>query len=220
MGVDDTLYPGPLVSREHCTGPGCRCEDMNEADAHAMNANGGRAPWVLPDFASTPTGETVGADPGVRERIDEAFMDLLASDPVGLLRYSEKLNALAEAIEALATASPVATREEPEGEDVFADVPAEDWREAFESMMAAMEAALDGATDYDQDPAELVYRLRDQRDEALEALRSPTLTAGTATEAGRGCAEPKEPYVPTFTCSDCRTVFDTIPAWRAHECQP
>jgi hypothetical protein len=44
--------------------------------------------------------------------------------------------------------------------------------EAYDSVMDALRVALDGDTDYGQDPAELVWRLRNQRDEA-QAVPSP-----------------------------------------------
>lgn len=64
----------------------------------------------------------------------------------------------------------------------------DDCNEALESVMDALAVALDGDTEYAQDPAELVWRLRDQRDEALTPTpppNEPTRCTRCVGEIGR-----------------------------------
>lgn len=60
--------------------------------------------------------------------------------------------------------------------------------EAYESVMEALDTALDGDSMYSQDPAELVWRLRNQRDEAL-AGAAPAEREGRETLKCTGCVQ-------------------------------
>lgn len=47
---------------------------------------------------------------------------------------------------------------------------AEDYKDAFDEVMLALAVALDDDADYNALPAELVWKLRNQRDEALQTV--------------------------------------------------
>lgn len=53
----------------------------------------------------------------------------------------------------------------------------ESYHDAFDDVMGALSQALDGDDMYNERPAEVVWRLRDQRDEALKAAKHAAMLA-------------------------------------------